>query len=135
MEQNRSTTEEHARLCAVKNIGTALYFVAACLLMVYLNWKDLGKPYHKISTYYLFWDIASSVAIFQLMIIFRCAQERFILSLGLLISLRAVVSRFAPDLLNRFASPLRQAFFALWVVGLFISLSMIASSAFKPKTL
>jgi hypothetical protein len=133
MSQDRSKADEHTRLCAVKNVGSSLYFVAACLLMVYVNWRDLGKPFHKVSAYYLFWEVVSSLAICQLLMIFRCIQERFILCLGLLVFLRAVVSWSAPTVLNQFASPVRQVLLVLWILGLLVSLNMFASAAFKPK--
>jgi hypothetical protein len=133
MNQNKSRADEHARLCAVRNVGISLYFVAACLLMVYINWRDLGKPYHKLSNYYLFWMVISVLVICQSFGTFRCFRERFILGLGLLVFLREVLSWLAPRMLIQFASSIRQAFLLLWIIGLLTSFTMFASAAFKPR--
>jgi len=133
MNQKETNADEHARLCAVRNVGNSLYFVAACILMVYVNCRDLNKPYHKLSSYYLIWMVVCILVICQSFVSFQCFRERFILCLGLLVLLRAVVSWFAPEVLNRFASPVRQVFLLLWIIGLLTSFSMFASAAFKPK--
>jgi hypothetical protein len=133
MSQTESKSDEHAHLCAVRHVGISLYFVAACVLMVYLNWRDLEKPYHKLSNYYLFWMLICILVICQSFGTFRCFRERFILSLGLVVLLRAAVFCIAPNILIQFATPVRHGFLFMWIVGLLMSLSMFTSAAFKPK--
>ena len=135
MDQDKSKVDEHARLCAVRNVVSSLSFVGACLLMVYLSWTELGKPFHKLSNYYLFWMVISIWVDYELLLLFRCIRERLILCLGLLVSLRALLSRFAPIALNQFAIPVRQTFLLLWIIGLLTSFSMFFSAAFKPKVI
>jgi hypothetical protein len=134
MIQSRSNEEAHARYCAIKRTRIALCFVAVCLLMLYLNWRDLGKPYSRASTYDLFWEVVSIAACYELLMVFRCLRERIVVGLLMLIAIRVVVSRFVPALQNEFASPLRYIFLMLWTLALLTSLSMVVSPRPVPKS-
>jgi len=134
MIQRQSNKEVHSRYCANKSLRVALCFVAVCLLMLYLNWRDLGQLYSQPSAYDLFWDVVSIAAGYQLLMVFRCLRERVVVGLGVLILIRVVLSRFVPALLNEFAGTLRHAFLVLWVFALLTSLSMAISSAHMSKS-
>jgi FtsH-binding integral membrane protein len=134
MIQSRANEEAHARYCGVRSARIALCFVAVCVLMLYLNWRDLGKPYPRPSAYDLFWEVVSIACCYELLMIFRCLRERVVVALGMLIATKVFVSRFVPMFRNEFAGPIRFIFLVLWVCALLTSLSMFVSSSSVPKS-
>jgi len=134
MSQNKPDNEFHAKNCATRNLGVALIFVAICGWILYLNWRDLNKPYREPSLYALFLYILSIIVSYQMLQIFSCLREQLVIALNLLIGFRGVVMKIIPNVLIHLVFPLRLTFLVLWVFALLVSLTMIVSAASAPKT-
>jgi hypothetical protein len=132
MTYNQQNEEYHARNCAITNIRTSLIFVAFCAVEVFLSWRELGKVLPIYSQFNVLRDVFVIVACTQLLQMYRCFQERFVISLVILRYVIALVSAFMPTPMNRVADLVGIGDLTLWVLALIVSLSMLVQSARNP---
>ena len=132
MTYNQQNEEYHTRNCAITNVRTSIIFVAFCAMEVFLSWRELGKVLPIYSQFNVLRDVFVIVACAQLLQMYRCFQERFVVSLVILRYMIALVSAFMPTLINRAAGFLGVVDLALWVLALIVSLSMLVQSARNP---
>ena len=119
----------HERICAVKNLRSALLLVVFFTLEVFLSWRALGKPFLEHSLYSLLFRIVLSILVFPALLnIFRCVPERFILAIVTIRIATGWVIEFAPSLAVSAAGLVRQTNLVLWVLALLTSLAMLISA-------
>lgn len=134
MPTGQSDAEQHEQLCGRKNVGTALCFAGASLLMLYVSWRDVGKPYAPLSFYFVAWELIVIAICFRSMMIFDCFQERLILGIAMAVPIRGLLSKLSPGLIANLTPLLRHAFLLLWAVALLASLTMLVSSISMPES-
>ena len=122
--------EFHARYCAVKNIRTALFFVAFFTLEVFVSWRGLDGPFRHPSLIELPFIIVTVAIGLRLLLMFRCFIERLVLGLSLINIVTGVVSAYVPAIgMGPFADLIRSGKLSLWVFVLIVSLGMLVLSA------
>jgi hypothetical protein len=133
MIKSRSNEETHARYCAARNVRSALFLIAFCLLIIYLDWRDLRKPYAKVTNCDLFWQVVVLAVSMQSLRIFTCLRERLVIAAATLIFVREIAFRFFAASLIPISSQIRQAFLVPWIFSLLISVTALASAMSRIK--
>jgi hypothetical protein len=135
ISQGESGEEIHARICAVRNVRSALFLVGFFTLEVFQSWRALGKPFLQHNLYDLLFRIVLLTVAFPVLLkISRCVPERFILGILTIRFVTGWVIEFAPNLVEPVASLVRQCNLVLWILAFLTSLTMLVSSLSNPKS-
>ena len=134
--QSKPDREAHARICAIKNTRVAAFLVGFFTLEVFLSWRELGKPFVEDSLYdLLFRMVLWSIVLFPVLFrVSRCLPERFILGIVMIRTVTGWVFEYAPNVVDAFASLVRQCNLVLYILGLLTSLGLLVSSFSSPKS-
>jgi len=118
-------SKDHLHFCAARNKKVALVFFFFCVLEMVLSWRSISsrRP-SEHSLLLLFGHIAAVVILCQFFIAFKCIRERIILGFLMIDLLKGVYLQFFPSVLG---PTIREADFAMWVLGGFLSLSMLVA--------
>ena len=127
--RNETNREIHARICAVRNVRSALILSVFFTYEVFLAWRALGKPFPEHNLYDLLFIIVMwAVLLPSLLKICECVPERFILGI---VTIRLVIGwviEFAPNLIEPVADAVRQCALVLSVLAFLTSVGMLVSS-------
>ena len=134
MAEKLSNEQRHVRFwCAFTHIRIAWIFVAYSAWAVFLNWRNLDKPISRPSLIELpFYILIVVVYVPILWMVLRCFTERFVVGIAAAHMAIAVVSWFAPTLLNSVAGLVHRVFFGLWSLAFLMSLNMPLQSVRHP---
>ena len=128
--RNELDEEFHARNCAVKNMRTAMLFVAFFAIEVLVSWRTLDKPYHRPSLIELPFFIVTFAIGVRWLLMFKCVVERLVLGLSLLNFATGVVSAYVPTIgMGPFSELIRSGKLSLWIFVLVVSIGMLILSA------
>jgi lysylphosphatidylglycerol synthetase-like protein (DUF2156 family) len=133
MTQKLSDYESHALYCPLKNVKSALFVVASFSLISFISWNGLDKSLEHRSLAQLLIVIFVLVVTAQMLAEFTCFRERFLLGLIILSPLTMEVQGFAPSVFRKNAELVKSIKFALDLVGLFVSLTMLVQAARIPN--
>lgn len=135
MSQGEPDEEIHARICAVRNVRSAVFLLGVCMLEVFLSWRALGTPFVEHNLYDLFFRIALSILVFPaLWKISKCVPERFILVIVMIRFVTGWVFEYAPNLVDPFAGLIRQCNLVLSILAFLTSLAMLVSLLSRPRS-
>jgi len=126
----------HARICAIKNTRVAAFLVGFFALEVFLSWRELGKPFVENSLYDLLFRIVLwSIVLFPVLFrVSRCLAEKFIIGIVMIRTVTGWAFEYAPNVVDAFASLVRQCNLVLYILGLLTSLGLLVSSFSSPKS-
>ena len=131
--RNLSDHEIHALYCPVNNSRSALFLVACFSLMVFVGWKGLHKaPEHKSIVEILFYIVVAA-GLARLLVAFTCWRERLVITVVIVSLLIGVVTGFVPSVFRQHAEALRSGKLASSLLGLLVSLTMLAQSVRNPN--
>ncbi len=121
--------EFHARNCAVKNMRTAMLFVAFFTIEVLVSWRSLDKPFYRPSFIELpFFIVTIAIGVRWLMM-FKCVVERLVLGLSLVNFEAGIVSAYVLSIrTGPFSELIRSCKLSLWVFVLVVSIGMLILS-------
>jgi hypothetical protein len=120
-----SSRQRHERFCAFTHVRVALFFVAFSALEVYSSWNAVDKPFVRPSPFNLvFYSLVVVAYAPVFLMIFRCFAERFVISIATGHMTMAVISGFIPGLFDPLTQVISRSFFALWIIGLILSMRM-----------
>ena len=139
MPEKLTNEQKHERFwCGFTHIRVAWVFVAFCVLEVFTNWRELGKPISRPDTielafYVLF--VVVYVPIFWMVL--RCFTERLVIGIATGHMAITIFSWFAPrffvpSLFNPVTVTIRRAFLVLWIVAFLLSLNMPVQAVQHP---
>lgn len=123
----------HSQNCAITNIRTSMIFVAFCGLEAFLSWRVLGNAFPEYNLLNVLRDFVVIAVCAKFLLMFRCSRERFVVSLVILRYVIGLTSASMPTVVNRVAGLVRIGDFALWVLALIVSLSMLVQAARSPN--
>jgi hypothetical protein len=134
--QSKPADSDHARICAMKNPRIAGFLIGFFMLVVFLSWRELGKPFVEHSLYELLFRIVLwSIVLFPVLIrISRCMPERFIVGIVMIRTVTGWVFEYAPNMVNPVAGLVRQCDLVLYILALLASLGLLVSSLSSPKS-
>jgi hypothetical protein len=123
----------HARICALRHVWTAVFFVGFFTWDSILGWKSLGKPFVEHNLYDLLFRMLLTIVYLPVLFkIFRCVSERFIIAIVTIRLVTHWVFEFAPNLVEPVAPLIRQCDLVLSIVALLASLAVLLSSLSSP---
>jgi hypothetical protein len=133
---SKPDNEVHARICAIKNTRVAAFLVGFFTLEVFLSWRELGKPFVEISLHDLLFRIVLwSIVLFPVLFrISRCLPERFIIGIVMIRTVTGWIFEYAPNIVDAFASVVRECNLVLYIITLLTSLGLLVSSLSSPKS-
>lgn len=127
--QNESNEEIHARICALRNVRSALILSVFFTYEVFLAWRALGKPFPEHNLYDLLFIIVMwAVLLPSLLKICECVPERFILGILTIRLAMGWAIEFVPNLIEPVAAAARQCALVLSVLAFLASVGMLVSS-------
>jgi hypothetical protein len=126
--------EDHARVCALKNVRIAAFLAGFFVLEVFQSWRALGKPFLEHSLYDLLFRIVLMSMVFPVFFrLTRCVPERFILGIVTIKFVSGFIFEYAPNIADPIADLVREGDLLLWILALITSLGLLVSSLSKPK--
>jgi hypothetical protein len=131
--RNLSDREIHFRYCPVKNPKSALFLVAYFFVAAFVNWKGLHKVPGSPSLVKLFFAIVVVVMLTKWLAAFTCLRERLVFGIGIVILVAGEVESFVPSTFSTHPEMVRVGHLALSLIGLFVSITMLAQSARSPS--
>jgi hypothetical protein len=133
MRQKLSDQEFHALYCPAKNPKSALFLVAFLSLETFLGWKGLHKAPERPDFITLIFLIFVAAMLAKPLANFTCFRDRvvFVLVIGSLAADEAF--GFFPAIIGPHVHLVNSIVFALWVVALLVSLTMLVQSARSPN--
>src|SRR5712692_7238485 len=124
MPQGEPEEGIHARICAVRNVRSAVFLVGFFAVELFLSWRALGKPFVEHNLYDLLFRIVLSIVLFPILWkICRCVPERFLLGIVMIRFVTGWVFEYAPNLVDPFAGLIRQCNLVLWILAFLTSLT------------
>jgi hypothetical protein len=134
--QSKCEHEVHARICAIENTRVAAFLVGFFALEVFLSWRELGKPFVESSLYDLLFRIVLwSFVLFPVLFkVSRCLPERFIIGIVMIRTVTGWIFEYAPNIVDAFASVVRECNLVLYILALLTSLGLLVSSLSSPKS-
>jgi hypothetical protein len=133
MSRKLSDQEFHALYCPVKNPKSALFLVAFFSLETFISWKGLHKPPEHPDLFSLFFLILVMALLAKPLLTFTCFRERLVFGLVIVSVATDEGERFVPSVFGQHADTVKLVKLALSLLGLLVSLSMLAQSARAPK--
>lgn len=131
--RNLSSYEIHAQSCPVKNSKSALFLVVSFSVVAFVGWKGLHRaPEHKSIVELLFYIVVAA-GLARLLVAFTCLRERLVISVVIVSLLTGIVTGFVPSVFSQHGEMLKLGKFALSLLGLLVSLTMLVQSAGRPK--
>ena len=119
----------HARICALRHMWTAVFFVAFFTWDVILRWRALGRPFVEHNLYDLLFRILFTIVCLRVLFeIFSCLPERFIVVILMIKIATDWVFEFAPNLVVPVEGLIRQCELLLSIVAFLASLAVLVSS-------
>ena len=105
------------------------------MLEVFLSWRELGKPFVVHSLYDLLFRIVLAIVLFPVLLrISPCSPERFIVGIVMIRTVTGWVFEYAPNVVDSFASLVRQCNLVLYVLALLTSLGLLVTSLYITKS-
>lgn len=134
MPEKLSSDQRHERSwCAFTHLRVAIAFLAFCVLELFLSWKELDKPFLRVSAFELpFYLLVLVVFAPMYMIVFRCFSERFVIGITTVHIAMPVIVWLVPTPFNPSSGLVGRAFLGLWVLALLMSLGMTVQSVRNP---
>ena len=133
MKQKLSDQESHALHCPIRNAKTALFVVGSFCVITFASWNGLHKPPEHDSLAQLISVIFVLAVAAQLLVKFTCFRERLLLGIAIINLLTMEVQGFAPSVFSNHVELVKSVKFALVLLGLFVSLTMLIQAARNPN--
>lgn len=133
MSLNLSDQEFHALYCPVRNTKSALFLVVCFSVVAFVSWKGLHKPPEHPDIVLLLFAILVVAMLAKWLVTFTCFRERLVLGLVIVTMVAGQVERFVPSIVSQHLEAVRSGHFALSLLGLFVSLSMLVRAARSPS--
>src|SRR5437870_3386667 len=133
MRQKLSDQEFHALYCPVKNSKSALFLVAFLSLETFLGWKGLHKAPDRPDFITLIFLIFVAAMLAKPLANFTCFRDRLVFVLVIVNLVADEAFGFFPAIIGPHVYLVNSIDFALWVVALLVSLTMLVQSARTPK--
>lgn len=132
--KGRTSDEDHAKVCAVKNVRLTIFLVVWFALEVFQSWRALGNSFGEHNLYDLLFRIVLMLIIFPLLFqVSRCVPERFITGIITIRIVTGWVFEYVPNLASSSAHLVRVCNLMLWALALLTSLVLLVSSLTKPR--
>ncbi len=132
--KGRTSDEDHAKVCAVRNERIAIFLLGFFALEVFLSWRSLGNPFGEHSLYDVLFRFVLMLVVFPFFLqVSKCLPERFILGIVAVRMVTGLFFEYAPNLGSPVAHLVRAGDLTLWVLALLISLALLVSSLARPK--
>ena len=139
MPQKLTNYQKHERFwCGFTHLRVAWIFVAFCGWAVFLNWRDLDKPFSRPDVIELLFYVLFVVVYTPIFwMVLRCFTERFVIGIATVHTAITIFSWFAPSLFlsslfNSVTVSIRRVFLALWIVAFLLSLNMPVQAVRNP---
>lgn len=133
MRQKLSDQEFHALYCPVRNAKSALFLVVFFSVTAFVNWKGLHKaPEHPSLVELLFATIVV-VMLAKWLVSFTCFRERLVFGIVIVSMVTGEIEAFVPSIFSQHVETVRYGHFAFSLLGLLVSLTMLAQSAANPR--
>lgn len=133
MKQAPSDQDSHALHCPIKNVKSALFVVGAFCVITFASWNGLHKPPEHDSLAQLISVIFVLAMLAQFFVEFTCFRERLLLGIATIHLLTMEVQGFAPSVFSNHLELVKSIKFALVLLGLFVSLTMLIQAARTPS--
>jgi hypothetical protein len=133
MKQKLSDQESHALQCPIKNMKSALFVVVSFSLIAFVSWRGLNKPQEHYSLAQLLIVIFVVALVAQLLVEFTCFRERLLLGIAIINLLTMEIQGFAPSVFSKHVELVKSVKFALVLLGLLVSLTMLIQAARGPN--
>jgi hypothetical protein len=132
--QGEREAEDHARFCGLINAQIAAGLVGFFALMVFMSWRELGKPFLEHNLYDLLFRIVLASMVFPVFLRWmRRLPERFILAIVTIRIATGFIFEYAPNLADPIADLVREGDLMLWTLALITSIGLLASSLSKSR--
>lgn len=133
--RNGDKEEVAKHLCASRSVPVAVAFTLFCVLgaAASLYARRIG-PHRTGEGASLLARGIALIILFQLFVVFKCVRERVVIGI---VGLRLLAGMLPVALLPHLdpaSLPVHQIAFALWIVGILISASMLVSALQRPST-
>jgi hypothetical protein len=133
MRQKLSDQEFHALYCPLKNTKSALFIVAYFSLAAFGDWKGLHKAPEHLDLVSLSFIIIVVALLAKSLVNFRCFREQLVFVLVIVSFVAGEVYGFFPAIVGSYAHVMQLGKLALSLLGLLVSLTMLAQSARSPN--
>jgi hypothetical protein len=133
MKQKLSDDEGHARYCPIKNVKSALFLVVSFSVIAFVGWKGLDKPptHYRLDQLVIVIFVVAMLA--RLLGEFTCFRERFLLAIIIISLMIMEVQGFVPSVFSKHVELVKSLRFALDLVGLLVSVTMLIDAARSPN--
>lgn len=118
----------HSLYCPLKSRKSAVFIVVCFSVVSFASWKGLDKPLESPNFIELLFAAVVVVALASWLVAFSCFRERLVLSLAIASILTGQITRLAPSVFSRHAETVKTAKLSLWLLALFVSLTMLTQS-------
>ena len=133
MKQKLSDQESHALHCPIKNVKSALFVVGSFCVITFASGNGLHKPPAHYSLAQLISVIFVLAMLAQFLVEFTCFRERLLLGIAIIDLLTVEVQGFVPSVFSNHVELVKSVKFALVLLGLFVSLTMLIQAARNPN--
>jgi hypothetical protein len=133
MKQKPSDQGSHALYCPIKNAKSALFVVGSFCVIAFASWNGLHKPPAHDSLAQLISVIFVLAMLAQFFVEFTCFRERLLLGIAIIDLLAMEVQGFAPSVFSNHIELVKSVKFALVLLGLFVSLTMLIQAVRNPN--
>jgi hypothetical protein len=122
----------HARYCAVRNVKSAVFWVAFCALELFLVVRSRRLPErHLIELPFFIYVIGLSIVLVAKC---PCFRERLVVGFGAMSLAIGALSSYFPRFFTPFFDVVRDSKIGLWMAALMVSITLLISSARKSKS-
>jgi hypothetical protein len=131
--RNLSDRELHARYCPLKNTKSAMFIVAYFSVAAFVNWRGLHKAPEHYSLLQLPFAIIVAATLIKWLVSFTCFRDRLVSVFVIVILVTGEVEGLVPTWFGQHSEMVRSGHFALSLLGLVVSVTMLITSARSPK--
>ena len=128
-----SDQEFHTLYCPVKNAKSALFLVVCFSVVAFVDWKGLHKPPAPPDFVLLLFAILVVAMLAKWLFAFTCFRERLVFGLVIFTLGAGQVERFVPSIVSQHVEAVRSGHFAMSLLGLMVSVSMLVHSMRSSK--
>ena len=129
MRANLSDREVHELYCPVRNVKSALFLVVSFFVIAFASWRGLHKSTETPDVVLSIFAMIVVAMLTKWLFSFTCFRERLVLVFGIVSLLAGQAQKFAPSLLGKYTEAIKTGKFALAVLGLVVSLTMLVQSS------
>lgn len=131
MESLENRSNYHSRLCALRNVKTAVIFLLFCVLQAWMGWREIGESVAPAGQSLIFYiaEIAVIAALVDFIVALKCLRERLVLGLAIFSFLLGLVGSLAPRALSAIPSAsVKDLQFLLWLAASLVSVTLVYSA-------